>query len=42
MAIENGELAEMGTHSELIEKKGVFYRLYTLQSEQLQKVKSGI
>jgi ATP-binding cassette, subfamily B, bacterial len=42
MAIENGELAEMGTHAELLEKKGVFYRLYTLQSEQLQKVKSGV
>lgn len=42
MAIENGELAEMGTHEELLEKKGVFYRLYTLQSEQLQKVKSGV
>ena len=26
---------------ELIEKKGAFYRLYTLQSEQLEKVRSG-
>ena len=29
------------THEELIEKQGVFYRLYTLQSEQLERVKSG-
>lgn len=41
LAIENGQLAEIGTHEELIEKKGVFYRLYTLQSEQLEKVRSG-
>ena len=41
LAIENGELAEIGTHQELIEKQGVFYRLYTLQTEQLERVKSG-
>ncbi len=41
LAIENGELAEIGTHEELIEKQGVFYRLYTLQTEQLERVKSG-
>ena len=41
LSIENGELAEIGTHEELIEIQGVFYRLYTLQSEQLERVKSG-
>ncbi len=41
LAIENGQLAEIGTHQELIDQKGVFYRLYTLQSEQLERVKSG-
>ena len=41
LSIENGELAEIGTHEELIEKQGVFYRLYTLQSEQLERVMSG-
>ena len=41
LAIENGELAEIGTHEELIEKQGIFYRLYTLQTEQLERVKSG-
>lgn len=41
MAIENGEVAEMGTASELLEKKGVYYKLYTLQEEQMQKVMNG-
>ena len=41
MAIENGELAEMGTADELLEKKGVYYALYTLQNEQMEKVISG-
>lgn len=41
MAIENGEVAEMGTAQELLEKKGVYYKLYTLQEEQMQKVMSG-
>lgn len=41
MAIDNGELAEMGTQEELMEKKGIYYRLWTLQNEQLQKVMEG-
>ncbi len=41
MAIENGEVAEMGPAQELLEKKGVYYKLYTLQEEQMQKVMSG-
>ncbi len=41
MAIDNGELAEMGTTEELMEKKGIYYRLWTLQTEQLQKVMEG-
>ena len=41
MAIEHGEIAECGTPSELLEQKGVYYRLYTLQEEQLQKVIHG-
>jgi ATP-binding cassette subfamily B protein len=31
MAIENGEIAEMGTAEELLEKKGVYYGLYQNQ-----------
>ena len=40
-AIENGEIAEMGTAEELLEKKGVYYKLYTLQNEQMKKVIEG-
>ncbi len=40
--IENGEIAEEGTHVELINKKGVFYRLYTLQTEANKKIISGM
>lgn len=41
-AIDNGEIAEHGTHAELIEKKGIYYRLYTLQSEAMKKVLAGM
>ena len=41
MAIDNGVLAEIGTAEELMEKKGIYYRLWTLQNEQLQKVMEG-
>ena len=41
MSIENGQLMEIGPQAELMERKGVYYRLYTLQSEQLERVKSG-
>ncbi len=41
MAIEHGEIAECGTPEELLEKKGVYYKLYTLQEEQLRKVIHG-
>lgn len=37
-AIENGEIAESGSHSELIEKKGIYYKLYTLQSQAMKKI----
>ncbi len=41
MAMEDGELCEMGTREELLAQKGIFYKLYTLQNEQMQKVLSG-
>ncbi len=40
--IENGEIAEEGTHAELIAKKGVFFRLYTLQTEANKKIIAGM
>ncbi len=41
MAIEDGEIAEMGTEEELLEKKGVYYKLWTLQTEQMKQVAEG-
>lgn len=32
LVIENGSIAEVGTHDELIEKKGRYYQLYTYQA----------
>ncbi len=40
--IENGEIAEEGTHAELLAKKGVFFRLYTLQNEANKKIIAGM
>ncbi|MDD7429778.1 MAG: ATP-binding cassette domain-containing protein, partial [Oscillospiraceae bacterium] len=34
--IENGELREMGTHDELIRRKGKYYELYRLQADALK------
>jgi ATP-binding cassette subfamily B protein len=31
LVIENGEIAEMGSHAELLRAKGHYYRLYTQQ-----------
>lgn len=41
-AIENGEIAEEGEPEELLARKGVYYKLYTLQSEAMSKVLSGM
>ncbi len=41
-AIENGEIAEEGTHTELLDKKGIYYRLYTIQTEAMKKVIAGM
>ncbi|MBQ8742152.1 MAG: ATP-binding cassette domain-containing protein [Clostridia bacterium] len=41
MAIEDGEIAEMGTEEELLEKKGIYYKLWTLQTEQMKQVAEG-
>ncbi len=40
--IENGEIAEEGSHAELLAKKGVFFRLYTLQNEANKKIIAGM
>lgn len=36
--IEDGRIAEHGTHDELIARKGIFHKLYTLQIEAMKKV----
>ena len=41
-AIENGEIAERGTHTELLDQKGIYYKLYTIQMEAMQKVLAGM
>jgi ATP-binding cassette subfamily B protein len=34
VVIENGRIAEMGTHAELLQRRGHYYRLYTQQFKQ--------
>ena len=36
VVIENGEITEMGTHEELMEKKGSYYDLYQVQNLNAQ------
>ncbi|MCL1858298.1 MAG: ABC transporter ATP-binding protein/permease [Oscillospiraceae bacterium] len=40
-AIENGEVAESGDHIELIRQKGIYYKLYKLQSDAMKRVIAG-
>ena len=39
--IEHGKVAEEGTHLELIHKKGIYYKLYTLQYQALKNAGIG-
>ncbi len=38
IVIENGKMPEFGTHRELIEKKGIYYKLYRMQLEALKNI----
>lgn len=38
IVIENGKMPESGTHRELIEKKGIYYKLYRMQLEALKNI----
>jgi len=40
--IDHGEVKERGTHEELLDMKGTFYRLYTLQNEANKKILQGM
>lgn len=37
-AIDDGRIAESGSHTELLRKKGIYYKLYSLQAEAMKKV----
>ncbi len=39
--IEHGELKELGTHADLIARKGTYFRLHQLQSESLKFIEMG-
>ena len=38
IVLDKGEIKEIGTHEELIEQQGFYYKLYQLQFEQKTKV----
>ncbi len=38
IVIENGKMPEFGTHEELIQKKGIYFKLYKMQSEALRNI----
>ena len=40
-AIDNGEIGEQGDHIELIKQKGIYYKLYKLQSDAMKRVIAG-
>lgn len=38
IVIENGKMPEYGTHRELLDKRGVYYKLYKLQAQALKSI----
>ncbi len=42
IVVNNGCVSELGTHSELIEKRGTYYRLYKLQAESMKRILQGM
>jgi ATP-binding cassette subfamily B protein len=42
IVIEDGRIAEMGTHKELLQKKGIYYQLVKLQREMSRLVAIGV
>jgi ATP-binding cassette subfamily B protein len=40
IVLHHGEVREMGTHAELMDKRGIYYRLYQLQYER-EELKLG-
>jgi len=42
LVIENGKIAEQGTHAELLRQRGHYYRLYTQQFRHQLEVQYGV
>ena len=42
LVMENGRIAERGTHDELIEKKGIYYGMFTDQYRDFDSAKAGV
>jgi hypothetical protein len=42
VVIENGRIAEQGTHAELLRERGHYYRLYTQQFRHQLEVQYGV
>ena len=42
IVIENGRIAEQGTHAELLRERGHYYRLYTQQFRHQLEVQYGV
>ena len=40
--MENGEIAEMGSHRELLDKGGKYARMFYLQSKYYQQAEAGL
>ena len=42
LVLQNGRLAEQGTHAELMAQKGEYYRLFTTQAKRYREAESTI
>jgi ATP-binding cassette subfamily B protein len=42
IVIENGKIAEQGTHAELLKQRGHYYRLYTQQFRHEMETQYGL
>ena len=42
LLMENGEIAEMGSHRELLDKGGKYARMFYLQSKYYQQAEAGL